>query len=79
MHKNYGNPFFSVGFQEDLANSKVYAMYVGSTSLGMGDRDYYLLNDKENLKVRKAYIRLIEKQMVNAGYSKKMPNALPPM
>lgn len=71
MHKNYGNPFFSVGFQEDLANSKVYAMYVGSTSLGMGDRDYYLLNDKENLKVRKAYIRLIEKQMVNAGYSKK--------
>lgn len=71
MHKNYGNPFFSVGFQEDLANSKVYAMYVGSTWLGMGDRDYYLLNDKENLKVRKAYIRLIEKQMVNAGYSKK--------
>lgn len=71
MHKNYGNPFFSVGFQEDLANSKVYAMYVGSTLLGMGDRDYYLLNDKENLKVRKAYIRLIEKQMVNAGYSKK--------
>lgn len=71
MHKNYGNPFFSVGFQEDLANSNVYAMYVGSTSLGMGDRDYYLLNDKENLKVRKAYIRLIEKQMVNAGYSKK--------
>lgn len=71
MHKNYGNPFFSVGFQEDLANSKVYAMYVGATSLGMGDRDYYLLNDKENLKVRKAYIRLIEKQMVNAGYSKK--------
>ena len=71
MHKNYGNPFFSVGFQEDLANSKVYAMYVGSTSLGMGDRDYYLLNDKENLKVRKAYIRLIERQMVNAGYSKK--------
>ena len=71
MHKNYGNPFFSVGFQEDLAYSKVYAMYVGATSLGMGDRDYYLLNDKENLKVRKAYIRLIEKQMVNAGYSKK--------
>ena len=71
LHKSYGNPFFSVGFQEDLANSKVYAMYVGSTSLGMGDRDYYLLNDKENLKVRKAYIRLIEKQMVNAGYSKK--------
>lgn len=71
MHKNYGNPFFAVGFQEDLANSKVYAMYVGSTLLGMGDRDYYLLNDKENLKVRKAYIRLIEKQMVNAGYSKK--------
>lgn len=71
IHKNYGNPFFQAGFQEDLANSKVYAMYLGGPSLGMGDRDYYLLNDKENLKVRKAYQNLIEQQMVNAGFSRK--------
>ncbi len=71
MHKSYANPFFEVGMQEDLTNSNVYAMYIGGPSLGMGDRDYYLKNDKDNKRVRNAYIKLIERQMVNAGYSRK--------
>ena len=71
MHKNYSSPLFSGGPQEDLANSQVYAMYLGSGSLGMGDRDYYLLNDKRNKEVREAYQKLIEKYMTLAGYSKK--------
>lgn len=71
MHKFYGNPFFAAGFQEDLANSNVYAMYMSGPSLGMGDRDYYLKNDKENVKVRNAYRTLIEQQMLNAGFTKK--------
>ncbi len=71
MHKNYSNPFFSAGPSPDLANSNEYAMYVSGTGLGMGDRDYYLLNDKENKKVRDAYQKLIVRQMMNAGYSKK--------
>ena len=71
MHKNYSSPLFSGGPQEDLANSQVYAMYLGSNSLGLGDRDYYLLNDKRNKEVREAYQKLIEKYMTLAGYSKK--------
>ena len=71
MHKNYGSPFFNAGPQEDLANSQVYAMYVDGARLGLGDRDYYLKDDKRNKEVREAYEKLIEKQMVNAGYSKK--------
>lgn len=71
MHKNYSSPLFSGGPQEDLANSQVYAMYLGSNSLGLGDRDYYLLNDKRNKEVRDAYVSLIEKYMNLAGYSKK--------
>ena len=71
MHKNYSSPLFSGGPQEDLANSQVYAMYLGSNSLGLGDRDYYLLNDKRNKEVRAAYEKLIEKYMTLAGYSKK--------
>ena len=31
-----------MGFQEDLGNSKQYAMYVSGVGLGLGDRDYYL-------------------------------------
>ena len=71
MHKNYGSPFISIGHQEDMANSQQYAMYIGGPRLGLGDRDYYLKDDKRNKEVREAYEKLIEKQMTNAGYSKK--------
>lgn len=71
MHGNFASPFFSAGPQEDLANSQVYAMYVGGGGMGLGDRDYYLSNDKENAKVRDAYKKLISKQMQNAGFSRK--------
>ncbi len=71
MHGNYSSPFFGAGPMEDLADSNVYAMYVSGGSLGLGDRDYYLLNDKENTKIREAYKKLIVSQMRNAGYSKK--------
>lgn len=71
MHANYASPFFSAGPQEDLANSNVYAMYVGGGGLGLGDRDYYLQNDKRNKEVREAYQKLIVKQMMNAGLKKK--------
>ncbi len=71
MHGNYASPFFSAGIQEDLANSSVYAMYIGGGGMGLGDRDYYLKNDKRNKEVREAYQKLIVAQMRNAGYSKK--------
>ena len=71
LHKNYGSPFVNAGPQEDLLNSAVYAMYIDGPGLGLGDRDYYLKNDKRNKEVREAYKKLIEKQMINAGFTKK--------
>lgn len=71
MHGNYASPFFGAGIQEDLNNSTQYAMYVSGGGLSLGDRDYYLSTDPENVKVRKALENLIVKQMINAGYSKK--------
>lgn len=71
MHGNYASPFFSAGIQPDLANSNVYAMYIGGGGTTLGDRDYYLSDDKENVKIREAYKKLIEKEMTLAGYSKK--------
>ncbi|MGM9821981.1 MAG: M13 family metallopeptidase [Muribaculaceae bacterium] len=76
FHRNYGSPFFGAGPMEDMANSNVYAMYVSGAGLGMGDRDYYLLNDKENVKIRNAYKKLIVNQMQNAGFSKKDANRI---
>lgn len=69
MHGNYASPFFGAGPMEDLANSNVYAMYVSGGGMGLGDRDYYLLDDERNTAVREAYKTLIATQMQNAGYS----------
>ncbi len=71
MHGNYASPFFSAGPMEDMADSNAYAMYVSGGGMGMGDRDYYLSDDPANKKVCEAYQKMIEKQMINAGFSKK--------
>ncbi len=76
MHGNYASPFFGASIMEDLANSSEYAMYVGGGGMGLGDRDYYLENDKRNKEVRDAYCKLIVAQMRNAGYSKKDANRI---
>lgn len=69
MHGNYASPFFGAGPMEDLANSQVYAMYLSNGGMGLGDRDYYLLDDERNTAVRNAYRKLIATQMQNAGYA----------
>lgn len=71
LHQNYTSPFFGAGPMENLANSKEYAMYVSGGGTTLGDRDYYLGQDKRNKEVREAYKKLIRSQMINAGYKKK--------
>ena len=69
MQSDYGSPFFNAGPMEDFDDSNVYAMYVSGGGIGLGNRDYYLLDDERNTAVRNAYKTLIESQMKNAGYS----------
>lgn len=76
MHKEYAAPLFSVGIQENMGNSNEYAMYAGNGQMILGDRDYYLKNDKRNKEVLDAYKKLIVNQMINAGYSKKDANRI---
>ena len=76
MHANYASPFFGAGPMEDMANSNEYAMYISGGGMSLGDRDYYLENDKRNKEVREAFKKLIVTQMQNAGYSKKDANRI---
>ncbi len=76
MHKFYGSPLIGGGPSEDLANSQVLSMYVEGPGLGLGDRDYYLKNDKRNNEVRNAYQKLITKMMTLAGYKKSDANRI---
>ncbi len=71
MHKYYGSPLISAGPMNDMMNSQELAMYVAGAPITLGDRDYYLKNDKRNKEIREAYNKLIVGQMMNAGYSKK--------
>lgn len=71
MHKSYASPFIGAGPMEDMNNSKQYAMYVSGAGLGLGDRDYYLKDDKRNKEILNAYKKLIVAQMRNAGLSAK--------
>lgn len=70
LHGNFASPFFSAGPMEDMMDSNQYAMYLGGGGMGLGDRDYYLLDDERNTTVRNAYKQLIVTQMQNAGCSK---------
>ncbi|MCR4276449.1 MAG: M13 family metallopeptidase [Candidatus Parcubacteria bacterium] len=55
---------WSVGIDQDMKNSERYIIYMSQGGLGMPDRDYYLKDDAESLRVRKAYekhlVRLLE-------------------
>jgi len=76
MHKEIASPFFGAGPMEDMANSNVYAMYLSSGGMTLGDRDYYLGKDARNKEVREAYKKLIVAQMMNAGYKKSQANRI---
>lgn len=65
-----GSPFFSAGPMENLVNSKEYAMYVSGGGMALGDRDYYLKNDKRNKEIRNAYKKMMADYLRLAGFKK---------
>lgn len=52
--------------EQDLKNTTRYALFLWQGGLGMPDRDYYLLDKPEQLRVRTAYIKHI-KNIVRLG------------
>ena len=65
LHHTVANPFFGVGVQADLMNSDVNALYISQSGLTMGDRDYYL--EPENENIRMAYKEYLKKIFRLAG------------
>ncbi len=67
MHRGIAAPFFDSGVMADLKNSDKNLLYITAGGMGMGDRDYYLENDENTVKVRNAYLAYIEKLFVLSG------------
>lgn len=53
--------FWGIGVDQDSKKSDRYALHIGQDGLGMPDRDYYLKDDPESVRVRSAYRTHIEK------------------
>jgi putative endopeptidase len=57
--------FFGFGVDADLANSDMQVLYMGEGGLGMGDRDYYLL--ESNAALKEGYRNYLVKVLKLAG------------
>lgn len=53
----------------DIKNAKVNILEVGQSGLSLGERDYYLADDAETLKIRNAYKAYVVKLFTMIGYS----------
>lgn len=57
--------------EQDLKNTTRYALFLWQGGLGMPDRDYYLLDKPEQLRVRTAYVAHIQNIMRLGGATHK--------
>ena len=56
---------------QDAKNSERYLLHFYQDGLGLPDRDYYLLDGHEQIRVRTAYLTHIEKMLKLLGYAPK--------
>ena len=62
--------FFGAGVEADLTNSDIQVLYLSQGGLGMGDRDYYL--KEENQQLREGYRSFLYHVMDLAGINNPM-------
>lgn len=71
LHYGLAGAFFGVGPEADMLNSDVTILYLGPSGLGLGDRDYYLENDKNIVTIRNAYSNYVATLFKLIGYKEK--------
>lgn len=69
MHMETSSPFFSFYIGADEKNSTMNLLQFNQGGLSMGDRDYYLLQDENSVKIRNAYREYVNTLFTLAGYS----------
>ena len=66
LHHQGAYPFFVLFSEADMSNAAMQIGWIYQSGLGIGDRDYYL--KAENEDIRKAYVEMMDKQFSNSGY-----------
>ena len=67
--KYASSPFFGFYVGPDDKNSSMNIVHLFQSGLGMGDRDFYLEQDERSNMLRREYVKLMETQFCNAGYT----------
>ena len=67
MLMNGQTPFFALFGSADPDNSSMTSAHIWQSGLGIGDRDYYLDKDQQN--IRDEYVKLVAKMLGMSGYS----------
>lgn len=62
-------PFFGFYVGADDMNSSMNIAHLYQSGLGLGQRDYYIATDATSKTLREGYVKLIQNQFQNAGYS----------
>jgi len=70
LHKRGNYVLFGVFGEADKDNAKMCIAWAYQTGLGLGDRDYYLTDEGNNVAIREGYIKLMTKEFALAGYDK---------
>lgn len=69
LHRTGTGAFFGTYVGADSKNSSMNLLSIYQGGIGMGDRDYYLIDDAENEALRQAYEKYIETLFTLAGYT----------
>ena len=70
MHRRGNHVLFGVFGEADKDDANMCIAWAYQSGLGLGDRDYYLLDEGNNKNIRKGYVELMTKEFAMAGYDK---------
>ena len=70
MNHRGNTVLFGVFGEADKDDANMCIAWAWQSGLGLGDRDYYLLDEGNNKKIRQGYVELMEKEFAMAGYDK---------
>ncbi len=70
MHRRGNTVLFGIFGEADKDDAKMCIAWAYQGGLGLGDRDYYLLDEGNNKNIRKGYVDLMTKEFAMAGYDK---------
>ena len=70
MHQLGGFALFATFGESDPDEANMCIAWVYQSGLGLGDRDYYLTDEGNNVNIRKGYVDLMTKEFGMAGFDK---------